>query len=283
MKVSQQTIQQWLQEDVPYFDLTTHLLQIGGQSATAEFYSRENGILCGSEEVQSICQMENMKVTLFTPSGATVTPNQPFFSIEGNFSTLNNIVKVAQNIFEYASSISTRTRRLESLAKSANPNVNILTTRKMFPGTKELAIKAVLAGGAYPHRLGLSETILLFKQHLDFIGGIDNLVNKVTHIKQKDCEKKILVEVTNAEDAHKVGELNIDGIQYDKFPPDELQQTIQALKTKNKHLIHLAAGGINEHNISAYAATGVDGIVTTSAYFGKPVDIGVKFHPLHTK
>lgn len=282
MKVSQQTIQKWLQEDVPYFDLTTHLLQIGDQTATADFYSRENATLCGSEEVQSICQMENIKVNLFTPSGATITPNQPFFSIEGDFSSLNKITKVAQNIFEYASSISTRTRRLESLAKAANPNVSILTTRKMFPGTKELAIKAVLTGGAYPHRLGLSETILLFKQHLDFIGGFDNLANKVAHIKQKDCEKKIIIEVTNPEDALKISELDIDGIQYDKFPPDQLQKTIQTIKAKNKHLIHLAAGGVNENNISTYAATGINGIVTTSVYFGKPVDIGVKFHSLHT-
>lgn len=282
MKVSQQTIQKWLQEDVPYFDLTTHLLQIGDQTATADFYSRENATLCGSEEVQSICQMENIKVNLFTPSGATITPNQPFFSIEGDFSSLNKITKVAQNIFEYASSISTRTRRLESLAKAANPNVSILTTRKMFPGTKELAIKAVLTGGAYPHRLGLSETILLFKQHLDFIGGFDNLANKVAHIKQKDCEKKIIIEVTNQEDALKISELDIDGIQYDKFPPDQLQKTIQTIKAKNKHLIHLAAGGVNENNISTYAATGINGIVTTSVYFGKPVDIGVKFHSLHT-
>jgi nicotinate-nucleotide pyrophosphorylase len=34
-----------------------------------------------------------------------------------------------------------------------------------FPGTQAAAIKAVLSGGASPHRLSLSETLLVFAEH----------------------------------------------------------------------------------------------------------------------
>jgi len=38
----------------------------------------------------------------------------------------------------------------------------------------------------------------------------------------------------------------------------------------------MAAGGINESNVEQFAQTGVNAIVTTAVYFGKPVDIGAK-------
>ena len=40
-----------------------------------------------------------------------------------------------------------------------------------------------------------------------------------------------------------------------------------------------AAGGIHESNVAEYAAPGADIIVLSSAYFGKPVDIGVRIFP----
>ncbi|MGN7403389.1 ModD protein [Cytobacillus praedii] len=277
MNVNQQTLLDWMREDVPYFDLTTHLLNIGEQACIIEFYSRENAVLCGSEEVQAICKNVNAEVTKFTPSGTTLSSNETFFVVEGNFSALNNISKVAQNIFEYASSIATRTSRLQKRVREVNPNISILTTRKVFPGTKELAIKAVLAGGAYPHRLGLSETILLFKQHISFLGGFERLEKVVQTMRTKDCERKIIVEVDSKDEAMQIQSYSIDGIQYDKFSSEKLKETISQIKEMNPHLIHLATGGVNEQNAADYAETGIDGIVTTSVYFGKTTDIGVRF------
>lgn len=43
-------------------------------------------------------------------------------------------------------------------------------TRKQNPGTKQLSIKAVKAGGGSIHRLGLSESILVFAEHRQFFG-----------------------------------------------------------------------------------------------------------------
>jgi len=41
-----------------------------------------------------------------------------------------------------------------------------------------------------------------------------------------------------------------------------------------------AAGGINEQNAAEYAATGVDILVLSSVYFGKPSDIRVTISPV---
>ena len=38
----------------------------------------------------------------------------------------------------------------------------------------------------------------------------------------------------------------------------------------------LAAGGINENNAAAYAATGVSALVTSNVYNAKPIDISAR-------
>ena len=43
------------------------------------------------------------------------------------------------------------------------------TTRKSMPGAKDLLACALMVGGAFPHCLGLSETVLVFETHLTFI------------------------------------------------------------------------------------------------------------------
>ena len=46
------------------------------------------------------------------------------------------------------------------------------------PKLRELVTLAFQAGGVAAHRLGLSETVLIFKQHLEFIGGLE-MIEKV--------------------------------------------------------------------------------------------------------
>lgn len=90
--------------------------------------------------------------------------------------------------------------------------------------------------------------------------------------------KQILIEVETAEDLEAVMGLPIHGLQYDKFEPDLLKTLVAKVRANNPKLTQLAAGGINVSNAADYASTGVDGLVTTSTYFGKPADVGVRFY-----
>ena len=65
----------------------------------------------------------------------------------------------------------------------------MLTTRKSMPGAKDLMTEAVMAGGAFPHRLGLSETVLVFDHHLTFFGGFEAFVEQLPAIKGRCVEK----------------------------------------------------------------------------------------------
>ena len=132
------------------------------------------------------------------------------------------------------------------------------------------------AGGGYPHRLGLSETILVFPHHLEFCSDLDGFIEMIPDLKRRACEKRLIVEVESAGDAIRLCKAGVDGVQFDKGDPEEIREGIRILRSINPGIVVLAAGGINEDNIEDYASTGVDAVVTTSVYFGKPTNIGVK-------
>lgn len=274
--ITDETIEKFIKEDIPYIDLTTLVLGIDKELSTIQFKSRETAIISGTEEVMRIFQKFNIETEYFLPSGSKVQPGEVFLKAKGNADAIHMGWKVSLNILEYCSGIATRTNNLVTLAKEINENMEIVTTRKIFPGTKELSIKSVIAGGGYPHRLGLSETILIFKQHLNILGGLDEFIKNLISIKAKALEKKILVEVDNLDDALKVANAGVDGIQFDKLPPEKLKIIVQEIRKISDKITLIGTGGINESNIKEYAKTGVDTISTTSVYFGKPVDIGVE-------
>lgn len=280
MYISDEIIDRFIKEDVPYIDLTTLVLGIGGQKGKIQFFSREDAVLCGTEEVVRIFDKLNITVNKSCSSGSLINKNEFFLEGEGNVENLQMAWKISQNILDYSSGIATKTKKLVDKVHTINPNTSIVTTRKNIPGTKELAIKAIIAGGGFPHRLGLSETILIFKQHLNFLGGINGLTEILTKVKSKACEKKVIAEVENLEDAVKLCEKGIDGLQFDKVPCDSLKRNVEILRNINPSIAILAAGGINEDNIVDYAKTGIDAIVTTSLYYTKPIDIGCKIEPV---
>jgi molybdenum transport protein len=276
MYISDETIDRFLKEDVPYIDLTTLVLEIGNEKGRICFETREDTVLSGVEEVLRIFGKLGISETQSLPSGTRLGKGETFITAEGLASSLHMAWKVSLNLLEYCCGIATRTRKLVDKAQSVNPDISIVSTRKSFPGTKELTIKSILAGGAFPHRLGLSETILIFKQHTNFLGGIEQLPQIIKQVKLKACEKKIIVEVENETEAMLMAQSNIDGLQFDKVPVSDLRTIVEKVRRINQKITLIAAGGVNESNAEEYASTGVDAIATTSVYFGKPSDIKVK-------
>ena len=77
------------------------------------------------------------------------------------------------------------------------------------------------------------------------------------------------------DDALLVAEAGIDIVQCEKFDCETLAATVGAVRALRDDIVILAAGGVNGGNAAQYAATGVDVLVTSWPYFGKPADIKV--------
>lgn len=280
MYIDNHTLESFIKEDIPYIDLTSELLDMKAYEGVITFVAREDGIAGCTEEVKRIFSLLDLETVTYLSSGSSFKKNDTIFHGKGHADKLHFAWKICLNLLEYSCGIATRASKLNSLAKSVNNNIEVVVTRKSMPGTKELVIKSAIAGGIYPHRLGLSETILIFDNHITFLGGVDNLISELPNIRKKSKEKKIIVEVKSYEEAMKLSLMKIDGIQFDKIPPQELTQYVKKVKEINPNIILLAAGGINLNNITDFASTGVDVIVTSSIFHGKPLDIKAHIQPL---
>ncbi|TWJ18288.1 ModD protein [Geobacter argillaceus] len=273
-------IECFIEEDVPYGDLTTHLLGIGDRTGQIIFSTREETTLCCTEEAARVLRKCGATITSCMPSGTKLFAGIDFLAAQGPTRALHAGWKVALNLLEHASGIASRTQRIVEKATSVNPALSVVTTRKSFPGTKKIAIKAITSGGALPHRLGLSETVLVFKQHTTFLGGLESFLSTIAELRVKARETKIIVEADTCEEALLIARNGADIVQLDKISPDELADTVTAIRTVNPNILISAAGGINESNAAEYAKTGIDIIVLSSVYFGKPSDIGVTIQPV---
>lgn len=277
--ISDRDIERFIEEDVPYGDLTTHLLGIGDREGRIIFTTREDTTICCTEEAARVFHKCGATLTSCMPSGTKLASGIEFLAATGTAQTLHAGWKVALNLLEYASGIASRTQRIVEKCRAVNPALSIVTTRKSFPGTKKISIKAITAGGALPHRLGLSETVLVFKQHTAFLGGLESFLGSVADLKIRGRETKIIVEADTIHEALLIARSGADVVQLDKTTPAELADAVAGIRAINPNILISAAGGINEANAAMYAATGIDIIVLSSVYFGKPTDIGVTIIP----
>ena len=187
--------------------------------------------------------------------------------------------KVAQNLLEYACGVASATAAMVAAVHAAAPQVAVLTTRKSAPGLRRIALKATLSGGAFPHRLGVGETVLVFPQHRALLGDWDALAAQLARAAPALAEKKCVIEAHSLDDALAAVRAGADVVQFDKAAPDALRAWCAELAARHPTVGRIAAGGIGQANAADYAASGVHALVTSSLHYAPPADVGVVVVP----
>ncbi|MFZ1416281.1 MAG: ModD protein [Defluviicoccus sp.] len=264
-----------LAEDVPFGDLTTHVLGIGDLRGRMTFAARRPMVVAAVEDAARLLTRAGCSVEPLAASGQPLGSGASILNARGPAAALHRGWKVAQVLVETASGIATATRAIVAAATAVNPEVRIAGTRKTVPGAKALSIGALIAGGAIPHRLGLSETILIFAEHRIFLGPLspDAVVSTARH---GAPEKKIVVEVGSVDEGVSWAAAGADVIQTEKLTPERVADLVAKLRTAAPHAIVAAAGGIDVENVAAYVAAGARVIVTSAPFAAKPVDVAVR-------
>ncbi len=271
--ISDSELEKFIEEDISPIDLTSYVLGIGDDKTALSFRSRDKIVVCGTEEVETIFKKLGLETELIVPSGVEVEKGVTLIKGIGKAKDVHKAWRTSSKVLESFCGVATRTSHFVKAAKSENISVNIAATRKNMPGTKRMALKAIMAGGAYPHRIGLSETILIFDEHIKLIGGLDKLIEKMPEIRLSSLEKKVAVEAHTYEDGIRIVNAGVDIIQLDKFKAVDLKKFVSEAKYINPKLVIVAAGNIRQDNAKEYGATGVDILATSALYFGKPADI----------
>ncbi|MFD2113196.1 ModD protein [Thiorhodococcus fuscus] len=272
--LSDQELHQLLNEDVPFGDLTTDSLGIAALPGRIRFFARDPMVLCGIEEAARLFELCGARAELYLTSGSEAPNETLLLEASGNAGALHRGWKTAQTLVEWCSGISTRAAAIVAAAHRGNPNAMVAGTRKNVPGNRRLAVKCFKAGGAVMHRNGLSETLLIFAEHRQFMPDASP-AQMIERLRRQCPEKRVVVEVATPEEALEWAEADV--LQLEKFTPQAVAQVAQALTECGSSTVIAAAGGINAANAEDYARAGARLLVTTAPHLAPPRDVQVRF------
>ncbi|PIT43972.1 ModD protein [Snodgrassella alvi] len=269
-----------LLDDIAYGDLTTRALGIGQQNGQISFCRRQAGRVSGVAIAVRLLQKLALKVVTHVRDGDDVAAGAVLLVAVGNMENLHQGWKVAQNVLEWCGGVAQYMAQMVATAQTINPLVQIACTRKSIPGTKSLAIAAIIDGGGILHRAGTAESILLFANHRRFCAEPNNWEAMVTRLRRAAPEKKVIVEADNVEEALAALNAQADIVQLDKFTPQQFAWVLTQRQVLAPNSLLSAAGGITLLNVADYVRAGAELLVTSAPYYAQPTDIKVWLEPV---
>ncbi len=242
-----------LLEDINYCDVTTDYLIPAEQDGKAEFVSKADGIVCGTEIAVRVFQIldENISFEILKKDGEEVKKGDLILTVKGKTAVLLKGERTALNLIQHMSGIATSANQYAKIVEGTN--ASIADTRKTLPGLRPLQKYAVMTGGAKNHRYNLSDAAMLKDNHIDAAGGIANAItklrSKIGHM------TKIEVETRNLDELQEALAAKADIIMLDNMSPELMKQ---AVAITNGRAILEASGGITDETLRAVAESGVD-------------------------
>jgi len=265
-------LEQFFIEDIGEQDITTDLIFPDETKGQIVFLSKDEGIFCGEEIINTGFQLLNSEVAtkIFVKDGQAITKGQELAHVSGKIADLLKGERVVLNLIQRMSGIATLTRKTVNTLDSGH--TKICDTRKTTPGLRMLEKYAVRCGGGFNHRFGLYDGVMIKDNHIAFAGSISSAVDAVRS--KAGHMVKIEVEVETEEQVMEAVNAGADVIMFDNRTPDEIKEFNKLVPAA---IITEASGGIQLSNIADYRDTGVDYIslgYLTHSY--KALDISVK-------
>ena len=245
----------FIEDDAPFGDVTSAAV-IPDITCNAVIRAEQAGIIAGLTEVSILFSHFGVSVKHLAKDGDVVCRNDILLSLFGDAKKILLVERTALNIIGRMSSIATQTRKMADIVSSVNPHCRIAATRKTCPGFQVFDKKGVQVGGGDPHRMNLSNGILIKDNHLALVP----LRSAIKAAIKVSAYKKIEVEVEISDDALVAATAGADIIMLDNMSPDQINQTIALLIREGlRDRIFLEiSGGINESSLITYAALDVD-------------------------
>ncbi len=277
--LSDAALQALVEEDAPYGDPTTEGLGIGARQGRASFIAGADLTLACAEDAARMLEISGCRAEAKAASGQRLARGAVLLDAWGSAADLHRATRTAQVLLEIASGIATAAAAIVRAARSANPEAAVACTRKHMPGAKAIALKAIAAGGAAPHRLGLSDSLLVFANHRAFLAEGEPLAAAFRRLRAHAPERQLCAEADTEAEALALAEAGADLVQIDKAPPEAVARLAAAFRGRSPRVRLAAAGGIHAGNAALYAAAGADLLVTSAPYYAPPRDVKLRLFP----
>jgi len=263
-------LEQFLEEDIRYGDITSRILE--NTPVEAQILFKSNGIVCGIQEAQILCEMSDIQILNSVEEGAEIKKGTEIMRLSGNLHDILIIERTLLNIMMRMSSIASITYKFSKLLQQTNEHVKIAATRKTTPGFRLFEKRAVIIGGrgnSDTHRWSLDDMVLLKDTHLS--ASKQTIPDLIASAKLKTSfSKKIEIEVQTPKDALLAAQSEADIVMFDNMSPKTIKSTITKIKksTSTPHIpIFEASGNITLDTVLEYANCGVNIISTSQITF----------------
>jgi nicotinate-nucleotide pyrophosphorylase (carboxylating) len=265
-----------IKEDIGDGDHTSLACIDSNRSGKAQLLVKEKGIIAGIRIAEIVFNRINPSISFNRnmEDGSPVHPGNIAFEIDGNVISILQAERLVLNIMQRMSGIATQVYEYVSRLKGLP--TKILDTRKTTPGMRMLDKEAVRLGGAYNHRTGLFDMILIKDNHIDFAGGIENALQKTKeYLHREKRNLPVEIEARSIPDVEKILAIGgVDRILLDNFSVEDTKTAVELIAGRVETE---SSGEITLKNIRSYAECGVDYIsVGAITHQIKSIDLSLK-------
>ncbi|WP_417207710.1 carboxylating nicotinate-nucleotide diphosphorylase [Antarctobacter sp.] len=257
-----------------YGDITTRTVIPAGCTYAARLNAREAGVVSGLQIAALAFRLVDpaLTVTAHKRDGDAIRSGDLLMEISGDAASILSAERVALNFAGRLSGIATLTAAF--VAETEGTTTRVTCTRKTTPGLRLVEKQAVLHGGGFNHRFGLSDAILIKDNHIAAAGGIQPVLRAVkaqaSHMMRCEIEVDRLDQLAGV-----LEEGGADVVLLDNMTTQAL---VTAVEMTAGRVILEASGNMRLDRIAEVAATGVDyiscGALTHSA---RTLDLGLDF------
>ena len=256
-------------------DPTTETTAPKGKIASARFVARKPCTLSGLALVPVILEVYGGKVSaqMNVSDGESVPAGTVIGTISGDVAQMLTAERVMLNFLQRMSGIATQTARY--VAALGDSKTRLLDTRKTTPGHRVLDKYAVGCGGAWNHRIGLYDRLMLKDNHLaaDESAAGTRLANLVRNSRAQRPDLLCEVEVDALSQIPPVLEAGADIILLDNFSLEDLKEAVKLIGDEAWTEI---SGGVSLESLPLLGTVGADFVSCGALTHNVPwIDIGL--------
>ena len=240
----------FLEEDIGSGDITAAIIPESAL-AYAEVITREAMVICGQAWFNEVFAQLNPKVVInwLVTEGEMLPANTLLCTVQGQARALLTGERTALNWVQMLSATAAVAKEYADAV--VGTGCKVLDTRKTIPGLRDAQKYAVACGGAYNHRIGLYDGVLIKENHIMAAGSITNAIQ----VARKLTTVPVEVEVETIGELQEALAAKPDRIMLDNFSLEDLRTAV-ALTSGSVELE--ASGNISLETIRSVAETGVD-------------------------
>ena len=255
-------------------DVTTRAVIPADTVYDARINAREHGVVSGMQVAEITFRLvdASLDVETLIADGQPCQPGDTLMTVRGRAASILSGERIALNFAGRMSGIATKTAGF--VAETAGTSTRITCTRKTTPGLRIVEKQAVLHGGGFNHRFGLSDAILIKDNHIAAAGGVAEVLEAAkahaSHMMKIEIEVDALEQLA---DVLAVG--GADVVLLDNMDTPTLTRAVEMI---DGTLVSEASGNMKLDRIAEVAATGVNyissGALTHSV---STLDLGLDF------